>query len=102
MYSIQLTLASGKRTNMLGSERTEGAMAASSDVYADRAKRYLKAELKRAGVNYAELARRLTERGLPETEGSITVKINRGAFPAWFLIAAMEAIGASSLRLSDA
>jgi Domain of unknown function (DUF6471) len=76
-------------------------MAATSDAYADRAKRYLKAELKRAGVNYAELARRLTEKGLPETEGSVAVKINRGAFPAWFLIAAMEVIGASSLRLSD-
>ncbi len=77
-------------------------MAGSSDVWADKVKRYLKAELKRAGIGYAELARRLTEMGLPETEGSITVKINRGGFPAWFLIAAMEAIGASSLRLSDA
>jgi hypothetical protein len=77
-------------------------MAGSSAQWAERAKRYLKAELKRAGVSYTELARRLTEMGLPETEGSITVKINRGAFPAWFQIAAMEAIGASSLRLSDA
>jgi hypothetical protein len=76
-------------------------MPGSSGIYADRTKRYLKAELKRAGVGYAELARRLTEMGLPETEGSVTVKINRGGFPAWFLIASMEAIGASSLRLSD-
>ena len=76
-------------------------MAATSDVYADRAKRYLKAELKRAGVSYLELATRLTAAGITETEGSIAVKINRGAFPAWFLIAAMEAIGASSLRLSE-
>jgi Domain of unknown function (DUF6471) len=76
-------------------------MAANSADYADRAKRYLKAELKRAGVGYKELAERLTAMGLPESEGSITVKINRGAFPAWFLIAAMESIGASSLRLSD-
>jgi hypothetical protein len=86
---------------MLGNERMEDAMAATSNVYADRAKRYLKAELKRAGVGYAELVKRLTNAGIPETEGSITVKINRGAFPAWFLIAAMEAVGASSLRLSD-
>ena len=41
----------------------------------------------------------MTDKGLLETEGSITVKINRGGFPAWFLIASMEAIGASSLRL---
>jgi hypothetical protein len=70
--------------------------------YADRVKRYLKAELKRAGIGYKELAERMTAMGLQESEGSITVKINRGAFPAWFLIAAMEAIGASSLRLQDA
>jgi Domain of unknown function (DUF6471) len=76
-------------------------MPASNAVWADRAKRYLKAELKRAGVGYVELARRLTEKGLPETEGSVAVKINRGTFPAWFLIAALEAIGATSLRLSD-
>jgi hypothetical protein len=43
----------------------------------------------------------LRDKGPPETEGSITAKINLWAFPAWFLIAAMEAIGASSLRLSD-
>jgi hypothetical protein len=54
---------------------------------------------KRADVGYAELARRLTEMGLPETEGSVTVKINRGAFPAWFLFAVMKAIGAKEIRL---
>ena len=48
-----------------------------------------------------ELARRLTEMGLPETERGVQVKINRGAFPAWFLLAALTAIGASSLRLDD-
>lgn len=74
-------------------------MPGSSDKWADHAKRHLKAELKRAGVNYAELARRLTEMDLPETEGSITVKINRGAFPAWFLFAVMKAIGIGTLRL---
>lgn len=75
-------------------------MVATSADFADRAKRYLKAELKRAGVGYKELAERMTAMGLQESEGSITVKVNRGAFPAWFLIAAMEAIGAKDLRLS--
>jgi hypothetical protein len=37
--------------------------------------------------------------GLPETEGSVQVKINRGTFPAWFLFAVMRAIGVSTLRL---
>lgn len=76
-------------------------MAGKSAEYAERTKRYLKAELKRAGVGYGELARRLSEMGLPETEGSITVKINRGGFPAWFLVASLEAIGCSSLRLDS-
>ncbi|MDO8296058.1 MAG: DUF6471 domain-containing protein [Caulobacter sp.] len=67
--------------------------------WTDLAKRVLKAELKRAGVSYAELAKRLNEIGLQETEGSITVKINRGAYPAWFLFAVMHVLGQSSLRL---
>lgn len=76
-------------------------MAGTSDEWATIAKRHLKAELKRAGVGYADLARRLTEMGLPETEASVTVKINRGAFPAWFLLAALTAVGATTLRLQD-
>lgn len=67
--------------------------------YAEKTKNMLKGELKRAGVGYAELARRLTNSGISETEGSITVKINRGSFPAWFLVAAMEAIELDTLRL---
>lgn len=76
-------------------------MAATSDKWADYAKRHLKAELKRADVGYAELARRMAEMGLPETEGSISVKIGRGAFPAWFLFATMKAIGRDVVRLDD-
>ncbi len=53
----------------------------------------------RAGVKNAELAKRLTEIGLPETDAGVQVKINRGAFPAWFLLAALKALGATSLRL---
>ena len=65
------------------------------------AKRHIKAELKRAGVGYSDLAARLTEMGLTETEGSVTVKINRGAFPAWFMLAVMKAIGAHTIRLQE-
>lgn len=52
--------------------------AVTSADFAERAKRYFKANLKRAGVEYKELAERLTKMGLPESGGSITVKINRG------------------------
>lgn len=74
-------------------------MAATDKDWAELARRHIQAELKRAGVSYAELAERLTDMSLPETEGSVTVKINRGAFPAWWLFAAMRAIGARTLQL---
>ncbi|HEX3920465.1 MAG TPA: DUF6471 domain-containing protein [Caulobacteraceae bacterium] len=74
-------------------------MAGTSDKWADLAKRHLKAELVRADVGYRDLAQRLTDMGLPETEGSVQVKINRGTFPAWFMLAAMRAVGAHTLRL---
>ena len=74
-------------------------MAGTSDDWANTAKGHLKAELARADVKYADLAARLTDMGLPETEGSVQVKINRGTFPAWFMLAVMRAIGAHTLRL---
>jgi hypothetical protein len=77
-------------------------MSDSQDHWATLAKRHIKAELKRAGVGYAELAKRLTELGLTETEGSVTMKINRGAFPAWFLLATMHALGVPTVRLREA
>ena len=70
-------------------------------VWTLRSKRCLQAELKRRGVTYAELARRLTEMGVPESEGSVTVKINRGTFPVWFFLAALHAIGRRRIRIDD-
>jgi Domain of unknown function (DUF6471) len=77
----------------------ESNMAGTSDEWADLAKRHLKAEIARADIGYRDLAAKLTDMGLPETEGSVQVKINRGTFPAWFLLAVMHAIGAHTLRL---
>jgi hypothetical protein len=71
------------------------------EAWQTHAKRHMKAELKRVGIGYVELAKRLTEMGLPETEGSVTVKINRGAFPAWFYFAAMKAVGTHTVRLHE-
>lgn len=73
----------------------------SKDEWATRSKRFMKAELKRHGVTYEELARRLTDMGIEETEGSVTVKINRGAFPTWFFLASMKAIGCPAVRVED-
>jgi hypothetical protein len=74
-------------------------MPATSDDWADLAKRIVKGELARSGVKYADLAQRLTDMGLPETEASVQVKINRGTFPTWFALAVMRAIGVHTLRL---
>lgn len=68
---------------------------------AERAARFIKAELKRANVTYDELAERLKEHGLSETRNSIAAKLKRGTFPATFLIAVMAAIGLEAMNLGD-
>lgn len=73
----------------------------SKDDWADRSKRFFKAELKRRDVTYDELARRLSEMGIEESEGSVAMKINRGAFPTWFFLASMKAIGCPAVRVED-
>jgi len=61
----------------------------------------LKAELKRRNVSYAQLVEKLAEIGVVDSEPNIRNKLSRGKFTAVFLIQCLEAIGASSLRLSD-
>ena len=67
----------------------------------DRVKGLLKAELKRRNVTYAELVGKLAHLGIMDSEPNIRNKISRGKFTAVFFIQCLEAIGASSLRLSD-
>jgi hypothetical protein len=69
--------------------------------WADRARRLVKAELKRADVTYDDLADRLTKMGMPETKASIASKLSRGAFPATFMLAALKAVGCQQVRLED-
>jgi urease accessory protein UreF len=69
--------------------------------WAGRVSRFLKAELKRAGVSYKELARRLNEHGLQETEDSITSKLGRGTFAVTFFFATLAALGLEGVRLED-
>lgn len=66
-----------------------------------RVKGLLKAELKRRNVSYKELASRLEEMGIHETERNINNKISRGGFTAVFLIQCLLVIGCSNLRLED-
>lgn len=67
--------------------------------YEARAKNLLKAELKRRGMTYAQLAERLAGIGVHETERNLNNKISRGGFSAAFMIQCLESIGCSELRL---
>ena len=67
----------------------------------ERAKRFLKAELKRADVSYLELAKRLKKHGLTETEASVANKLSRGTFAATFFLAALVALEVESVSLED-
>ena len=69
--------------------------------WADRARRFLKVEMKRADVTYAELAKRLKAHGLEETEASITSKLGRGTFAATFFLATLAALELEGVRLED-
>lgn len=69
--------------------------------WGDRARRFIKAELRRAGIGYKELAERLNEHGLDETETSITGKLARGTFAASFFLAVLAVLGLETVRLSD-
>jgi len=70
--------------------------------WAERSKRFLKAELMRADVTYEELARRLRDRhGLNETKVSVANKLSRGTFSGSFFFAVMKAIGRQTVNLED-
>jgi hypothetical protein len=69
--------------------------------WADKARRFIKAELKRADVTYEALAERLRQHGLDETKHSVSAKIGRGTFPASFFFAAMKAIDRENVNIAD-
>jgi Domain of unknown function (DUF6471) len=67
----------------------------------ERAKRFLKAELKRADVSYRQLAELLEKHGLQESEASIASKLSRGTFAATFFLASLAAIDCQSVPIQD-
>lgn len=70
-------------------------------IWESRVKWLLKAELKKRGISYLELVDKLAVIGVVDSEPNIRNKLARGKFSAVFLVQCLEAIGASSLRLSD-
>lgn len=67
----------------------------------DRTKNLLKAELKRKGVGYRDLADKLAAIGVHDSERNISNKLSRGSFTAVFLVQCLVAIGARDLRIED-
>lgn len=67
--------------------------------YEEKAKNLLKAELKRKGMGYADLAAKLSEIGVNETERNLANKISRGGFTAAFMVQCLTVIGAQDMRL---
>lgn len=59
-----------------------------------KAANLLKAELKRNGLTYAQLAERIGDK-----EVNVRNKLSRGKFTAAFLLQSLSAIGLSELRL---
>ena len=76
-------------------------MAIKQLAWEERAKRYLKSEMKKADVGYRELAERLKTHGLDETEASIANKLSRGTFAATFFLAALVALEVQGITLED-
>ncbi|MDP2125540.1 MAG: DUF6471 domain-containing protein [Parvibaculum sp.] len=66
----------------------------------DRVKGILKSELKRRNLSYKQLAEKLKEIGVQETELNIKNKISRGGFTAVFFVQCLVAIGALEVRLA--
>ena len=72
---------------------------AAQDEWHQKVKGILKGELKRRDMSYRQLAKRLQEMGVAETERNIANKISRGGFSAVFFIQCLEAMGSKEIRL---
>ena len=81
--------------------KTMAGMTEREKEWADKARRFIKAELKRADVTSAALAERLNEHGMEETEGSVGAKLARGTFSAHFLLACLAVLGIAALTLAE-
>ncbi len=67
--------------------------------YEAMAKNLLKAELKRKGLTYRDLAEKLEAIGVHENERNLNNKISRGGFSAAFMLECLDAIGAQDIRI---
>jgi hypothetical protein len=73
-----------------------------TQAFETKVKNLLKGELKRRGITYAQLAAKLADIGVQETERNLNNKISRGGFTAAFLVECLQAIGCRVVHLEDA
>jgi len=67
--------------------------------WGERAKRLLQAEMKRRGINVAQLAEKLSALGVVENERNVANKISRGGFTAAFFLQCLKVMSVSNLAL---
>jgi hypothetical protein len=67
----------------------------------NRARLYLKGQIKRADITYEELAKRLKQHGFDENAASIANKLARGTFAATFFLASLSVLELEGVRLED-
>jgi len=89
-------------SNMMGFALNRTTHMPTDAEWQDRVKGLLKAELKKKGVGYRDLADKLTAMGIPETERNISNKLSRGSFTAVFFVQCLIAIGVHTVRLHEA
>lgn len=65
------------------------------------ARRVLRQQMAVAGLDYADLASRLAHSGLKMTPKALNNKINRGTFTFAFFLQCMNAMGLTSISLSN-
>ncbi len=70
--------------------------------WGQRASAFLKAEMKKADVTYADLVKRLKKHSLKdETEAGITMKLKRGSFTAISFLACIAALELEGVALEE-
>ncbi len=68
-------------------------------MFSEQAKSILKAELKRCGATYADLAEMLSTGGRYETEANLRNRISRGNFTASFFLRCLNLLGTTFIQL---
>lgn len=72
-----------------------------SDPWTEATKSMLRDEMKRAGVTYDDLAKRLEEIGETISPAGLRVKVSRGGFSAVFMVQCLTVLGVRDLSLAQ-